>query len=301
MSMLCCAAVGTPQPIRLSSQLGALCRAPLADQAMRPFPTALQPVALLDQLGAVPGAAGGAGGLPAGRLWLRLWLQAGECALQGSGRLIPEAAAGLNCRLLLSERPCSAPRHSGCPQTTPPSCHPPCPSCHPPCPSLPLTQFTRNAFGLSFLLILLVSLAMTAFGFFVAAFLRKVPWYNQSVPEVGVRTVLEMTQYMTFVCGQDIRQRTCVGRVCVFMWLSSAPLTLCPPCAAGVRSCALRLPAVCGRLGESASACHCRAGHCTCSTCGRAACKDLDCARTWALQPAAFPRLQQRQQKKPIL
>jgi hypothetical protein len=33
--------------------------------------------------------------------------------------------------------------------------------------------FTRNAFGLSFLLILLVSLAMTAFGFFVAAFLRK--------------------------------------------------------------------------------------------------------------------------------
>lgn len=40
-------------------------------------------------------------------------------------------------------------------------------SCGPP-------QFTRNAFGLSFLLILLVSLAMTAFGFFVAAFLRKV-------------------------------------------------------------------------------------------------------------------------------
>lgn len=35
-------------------------------------------------------------------------------------------------------------------------------------------QFTRNAFGLSFLLLLLVSLAMTAFGFFVAAFLHKV-------------------------------------------------------------------------------------------------------------------------------
>ncbi|KAL4424942.1 hypothetical protein ABPG77_009671 [Micractinium sp. CCAP 211/92] len=33
--------------------------------------------------------------------------------------------------------------------------------------------FTRNAFGLSFLLLLLVSLAMTAFGFFVASFLHK--------------------------------------------------------------------------------------------------------------------------------
>ena len=42
------------------------------------------------------------------------------------------------------------------------------PSTHPP------LQFTGNAFGLSFLLLLMVSLAMTAFGFFVAAFLRKV-------------------------------------------------------------------------------------------------------------------------------
>lgn len=42
----------------------------------------------------------------------------------------------------------------------------------PSCPSTPL-QFTRNAFGLSFLLLLLVSLAMTAFGFFVASFLHK--------------------------------------------------------------------------------------------------------------------------------
>ncbi|KAL4434281.1 hypothetical protein ABPG75_000722 [Micractinium tetrahymenae] len=33
--------------------------------------------------------------------------------------------------------------------------------------------FTRNAFGLSFLLLLLVSLAMTSFGFFVASFLHK--------------------------------------------------------------------------------------------------------------------------------
>ena len=43
--------------------------------------------------------------------------------------------------------------------------------CLPAC--LPL-QFTGNAFGLSFLLLLMVSLAMTAFGFFVAAFLLKV-------------------------------------------------------------------------------------------------------------------------------
>ena len=35
-------------------------------------------------------------------------------------------------------------------------------------------QFVDNAFWLSFLLLVLVSLAMTAFGFFVAAFMRKV-------------------------------------------------------------------------------------------------------------------------------
>ena len=35
-------------------------------------------------------------------------------------------------------------------------------------------QFTKNAFALGFLLILEVSLAMAAFGFFIAAFLRKV-------------------------------------------------------------------------------------------------------------------------------
>lgn len=37
-----------------------------------------------------------------------------------------------------------------------------------------LLQFTRNAFGLSFLLLLMVCLATTAFGFLVASCLQKV-------------------------------------------------------------------------------------------------------------------------------
>lgn len=38
------------------------------------------------------------------------------------------------------------------------------------------TQLTENSFALSFLLLVLVSLAMTSFGFFVSTFLRKVRW-----------------------------------------------------------------------------------------------------------------------------
>lgn len=63
-----------------------------------------------------------------------------------------------------------------------------------------IPQFTRNAFGLSFLLLLLVSLAMTAFGFFVAAFLRKVgPCSEVAEWHVG------LVQFL----GVDVLLRTC--------------------------------------------------------------------------------------------
>ncbi len=154
----------------------------------------LQAAALLGQLAAVPGPVGHGGGLLACWLWLCLWLQAGE-------RSVPAAAMGFQfpCPLGRSlhifpypARPCvclmsgvlSAASQVGLPGSwcnegsTMPALVAAAYRCSKTTPCLPLPrthlQFTRNAFGLSFLLLLLVSLAMTAFGFFVASFLHKV-------------------------------------------------------------------------------------------------------------------------------
>ena len=75
--------------------LSSLCTQLPTGSPAAPLPA--QPAALLGQLGAVPGPAGGAGGLPAGGLWLRLRLQAGETLQRWGGvpALAPPALAAL--------------------------------------------------------------------------------------------------------------------------------------------------------------------------------------------------------------
>ena len=113
-----------------------------------PPPTHDQIWALLGQLDPVPGRSGCCGGLPAGGVQLVVWLPPGERAAR------------------LPASPSSLP---SLPPTHPPS-HPP-----PPLPTrCTHPKFTHNAFPLSFLLILLVSLAMTSLAFLLASLLPKV-------------------------------------------------------------------------------------------------------------------------------
>ena len=93
-------------------------------------------------------------------------------------------------------------------------------------------QFTHNSLSLSFLLLLLVSLAMTAFGFFVAAFLSKVCALCIVHPAVAAM-------------WESIHKPTCSASTINHV----LPLLPLPPFCAGLGRGALGLPAVCGGLG----------------------------------------------------
>ncbi|KAI3423876.1 hypothetical protein D9Q98_009710 [Chlorella vulgaris] len=73
--------------------------------------------------------------------------------------------------------------------------------------------FTRNAFGLSFLLLLLVSLAMTAFGFFVSAFLKKA---SAAVPAGFLLFVVAWVILTVIAFGFPYSSSTSLAAVAVF-------------------------------------------------------------------------------------
>ncbi|KAL4855684.1 ABC transporter A family member 11 [Chlorella vulgaris] len=73
--------------------------------------------------------------------------------------------------------------------------------------------FTRNAFGLSFLLLLLVSLAMTAFGFFMSAFLKKA---SAAVPAGFLLFVVAWVILTVIAFGFPYSSSTSLAAVAVF-------------------------------------------------------------------------------------